>query len=61
MTAKRAPPSDETRFSFYLAFGISPDRQVAIESVYDQLTLSYNEPIPVRSFLPLDEVRYFDK
>jgi hypothetical protein len=37
--------SDETRVSFYKAFGITPDRQRAIETEYDQMQLTYNTPI----------------
>lgn len=33
-------PSAETRYSFYLAFGIDPDCQIAIEGVYRDLNLS---------------------
>jgi hypothetical protein len=32
MTAKVRPPSSTTRFSFWLAWGITPDEQIAIES-----------------------------
>lgn len=34
------PPSDTTRFSFYLAFGISPSDQRHIEEYYDNLVLT---------------------
>lgn len=34
------PPSDEARASFYLAFDITPDEQIAQESYYDSMTIT---------------------
>jgi hypothetical protein len=35
------PPTDECRFSFYLAFGIHPEEQLACEKYYDSVDLSW--------------------
>jgi hypothetical protein len=39
LTFKRKEISDETRLSYYRAFGIAPDTQILIESYYDSLSL----------------------
>jgi len=40
-----APPSPQTRYSFWLAFGISPEEQSCIEAFYDNRTVSLvNDP-----------------
>jgi hypothetical protein len=44
-TKRRIVP--ESRLSFYIAFGITPDRQVCLEKYYDEWTLSTLEPSPV--------------
>jgi len=33
--------SEETRYSFWLAFGILPDEQIQLEQYYDSLELSF--------------------
>lgn len=38
---KVQPITQETRYSFYLAFGISPDEQLALEHDYDALVLDW--------------------
>lgn len=38
---KASPVTEESRFSFYLAFGIKPDAQRALEGHYDQHTLEW--------------------
>jgi len=40
----------EARFSFYLAFGMTPDQQVALE---DQPVVTWREPEPVAEFCHL--------
>lgn len=44
MNRKAVTVSDYTRYSFYLAFNITPDEQIAVEKYYDQLVLSYGLP-----------------
>lgn len=44
MTPKRRVVEDATRVSFYRAFGITPERQLAIEAEYDNINLHYSEP-----------------
>lgn len=39
--------SPETRYSFWLAFGINPDLQRVIEQYYDAYNIGYCDPIPV--------------
>jgi len=39
--------ADETRVSFYLAFGITPAHQIALEDHYKSSDFSYNNPVPV--------------
>jgi hypothetical protein len=49
---KARPISAATRFSFYLAFGYTPDEQVALEGYYDSLELEWTESrlgIPART------------
>lgn len=41
MCRKKSPISQETRYSFWLAFGITPDMQVAIERYYDNAQIWY--------------------
>jgi len=45
--------SDNTRFSFWLAFGVTPDMQVEVEKYYDQLELSWLGQVQSKpQFLP---------
>lgn len=46
------PVLPETRLSFYIAFGILPDEQVAIEQHYDRMTLSVAQPTWPRGIIP---------
>ena len=39
LSAKHSEVHPQTRFSFYLAFGIVPDMQVALEDMYEQLVV----------------------
>jgi hypothetical protein len=41
---KARPITQESRFSFFLAFGVTPDMQVEIERHYDSLDLHFNLP-----------------
>ncbi len=36
MESKRVPVSEDARYSFYVAFGVTPDEQVAMEEYYSQ-------------------------
>lgn len=38
------PISEESRYSFWLAFGITPDQQVELEHYYDSNTIWWSEP-----------------
>lgn len=42
-----ADMSEETRYSFWLAFGILPDMQVALEQHYSKADLSYARAVPM--------------
>lgn len=46
MESKWEPVTDESRVSFMMAWGFTPDEQTALEEYYQQLTLSYS-PNPV--------------
>lgn len=41
MEAKTSVILDDTRFSFFKAFGITPDEQVSLEKYYDDLKIGY--------------------
>jgi len=41
---KRTTPTEEARASFYAAFDISPDEQIALENTYDSITLGWDQP-----------------
>jgi hypothetical protein len=55
LTRIYATPSDQTRASFYYAFGITPDEQICIEKFYQNVTMScrivndveYQVPLPL--------------
>jgi hypothetical protein len=47
-------PTDISRFNFFLAFGITPDKQIALEDTYRGLTIEYN-PGPVIRFTDITE------
>lgn len=47
------PVTEEARESFYLAFGVTPDEQIALEEYYDTLDLSGYETVYIEG---LDEV-----
>jgi len=54
MTRKYGEVTPETRYSFWLAFGILPDHQVALERQYralDDITLCPKDSVPV-PYLP---------
>jgi len=42
MARKYAPVAESTRFSFYLAFGTTPDQQVSLEALYRKLSFRYH-------------------
>jgi hypothetical protein len=44
MKRQAGPISAETRFSFWLAFGITPDQQVELEQYYDSHTTWWSTP-----------------
>jgi hypothetical protein len=47
MEKKFSEPSAETRCSFYLAFNITPDEQVALEEQYQTIDLVWQKPAPI--------------
>lgn len=55
MRIPNAAPSACSRFSFWIAFGISPDEQLCIEKFYDSLLVTYGDNPDVPDFreLPL--------
>lgn len=50
MTRTDRPISEQTRYSFYLAFGILPDAQVELEKYFDRTTLQYSKATPIECF-----------
>jgi len=53
LTRQYATPSDETRASFYFAFGITPDEQICIEKFYREVSMSYHVVNQVEYQTPL--------
>lgn len=51
MSRKFTKPSPESRFSFWLAFGISPEEQITLEDYYDAYELGPSGQL--RRFVPL--------
>jgi hypothetical protein len=43
MSRQVSIPSPQARFSFFLAFGITPDVQIAIEEYYDNMSLHFGD------------------
>jgi len=55
MNRRYQVPSPETRFSFYLAFGIDPECQIAIEGKYRNSNLTaFASPHPIYVDLPME-------
>lgn len=48
-TTRKRPITPTGRFSFYLAYGITPDLQVALEDWYDSIELDASTIIPVEN------------
>jgi hypothetical protein len=46
MEVKCSEPTWQSRVSFYRAFNITPDEQVAIESYYDSITTTWLKSVP---------------
>jgi len=46
LEAKVLSVSQASRYSFWLAFGVTPDMQVEIEKYYDTIDLTYHKEIP---------------
>lgn len=53
MYHKYRPPTDEARLSFYMAYGISPAEQLALEEYYRNYTFSPDGEMPRFVTLPL--------
>jgi hypothetical protein len=47
MNRKISDPTPEARLSFYLAFGYTPEQQLAIEDHYDRLNVQFDTPLKV--------------
>lgn len=59
MAKQRAEPTPQTRVSFYRAFDIIPDRQIAIEAEYDKILLKWCSMDQLsNSIQPLDFMRF---
>jgi hypothetical protein len=54
MDRKVRPPSDEARYSFWLAFGITPDEQILLEHHYSHIDMDWIglKSTPYRDFNP---------
>jgi hypothetical protein len=50
LTYKAQSIGAKTRMSFYIAFGVTPDEQEALEEFYDAQTCSWQEPTEVIRF-----------
>jgi hypothetical protein len=46
MTGRRSQPTWQARLSFWKAFDITPDRQVALEELYDTQPVGWRNPCP---------------
>lgn len=46
LVAKQRDITDMSRFSYYLAFGVLPEEQIALEGVYRTITPSFSAPEP---------------
>lgn len=44
LVGKRRVPTESSRVSFFVAFGITPDEQIALEEHYDTITPEYRSP-----------------
>jgi len=55
MEAKRTPISPESRFSFWVAFGIPPQSQIVLEEYYDQLEFGVGDVGQRFAVLPLKD------
>jgi hypothetical protein len=42
--------TSESRYSFYLAFGLTPDEQVALETYYDKVHFKWQQTSEVAEF-----------
>jgi len=47
MSGKRGEPTPASRASFFAAFGVTPDEQVALETLYDATEPAWAEPVPM--------------
>lgn len=55
LVSKSAPISDAARVSVFLAWGITPDEQVALEAYYNDLVLDLDDP---RAVDTLEEIEF---
>jgi hypothetical protein len=46
LTHVHTPPSDESRYSFWLAFGFTPDEQRAYEGKFTNFSIDYTKIVP---------------
>ena len=58
MSVKFTTPTDSTRYSFWLAFGITPDEQVIIEDHYSTIPLQWCSRTEVLQFPVNTEMRW---
>lgn len=56
MNRNFSPPTDSARYSFWLAFGITPDQQADLEAHYDSLEVGWQD---LKSTLGRDFIQFF--
>jgi hypothetical protein len=52
MSRKLRPITAQSRFSYWLAFGVTPDEQEALEGVYRGVVLRWHQPAPKGTLVP---------
>lgn len=58
MEQKFSRPTSDCRYSFYLAFGVTPDEQVALEEQYENTRVEWREgPLDVEQFNHVDSMQ----
>jgi hypothetical protein len=51
MYGGRREPTQLARFSFFKAFGITPDEQIGLETFYDSITPKYEKGVPMNNII----------
>lgn len=58
---KHAVVDDDARYSFYLAFGMMPDVQVALEELPHDIVYEQPRPVTIGEIVPLNSLLHYDK